>query len=58
MPNKAKDYIDMSMTAVENIKSNLQQAQTMAEKAENKEKIQQAMSAINTACSCLSSYKD
>ena len=38
MPNKAKDYIDMSMTAVENIKSNLQQAETMAEKAENKEK--------------------
>ena len=29
-----------------------------AEKTENKEKIQQAMNAINTACSCLSSYKD
>lgn len=58
MPNKTKDYVDMSMSAAQSMKSNLQQAVSKAEKAENKEKIQQAMNAIDTACNCLSSYKD
>lgn len=58
MQNNAKDYVDLSMTTAQNIVSNLQQAASMAEKPENKEKIQQAMNAINSACSCLSNYQD
>lgn len=58
MANKAQDYINQCMSSAQSMTSALQQAISMAEKPENKEKIQEAMNAINSACNCLQSYKD
>lgn len=58
MPGKAKQYVDQSMTSVQNTVNTLQQALTSAEKQENKNKIQQAISALNSAQQELSGYQD
>jgi uncharacterized membrane protein (DUF106 family) len=58
MPGKAKQYVDQSMTSVQNTVNTLQQALTSAEKQENKNKIQQAISALNTAQQQLTGYQD
>lgn len=58
MAQKAQDVVNQSMTTAKNLVSSLQQAASMAEKPENKEKIQQAMDSINCACNSLSSYQD
>lgn len=58
MAQKAQDFVNQSMTTAQNVISSLQQAANMAEKPENKEKIQQAMNSINSACNALSSYQD
>lgn len=54
----AKDYVDLSKTAMENTVSNLQQALNSAEKQENKATIQSAINSINSACQNLNNYKD
>lgn len=58
MPGKAKQYIDQSMTSVQNTMNTLQQALISAEKPENKNKIQQAINALNSAQQQLTSYQD
>ncbi|SFB18644.1 hypothetical protein [Clostridium frigidicarnis] len=55
---KAKDYVDESMSTVQNAVSSLNQALGSVEKADNKSKIQQAISSLNSACDNLSNYKD
>lgn len=55
---KAKQYVDQSMTAVQNTVQSLQQALSSAEKEDNKTKIQSALNSLNSASQQLSSYKD
>ena len=55
---KAKQYIDQSMSSVQNTVSTLQQALTSAEKQDNKNKIQQAIDSLNAAQQKLSGYQD
>ena len=57
MPN-AKDYVDQSMSSVQNTVNTLQQALSSAEKTENKNKIQQAINSLNSAQDQLSEYQD
>jgi hypothetical protein len=57
MPN-AKDYVDQSMSSVQNTVNTLQQALTNAEKPENKNKIQQAINSLNSVQDQLSGYQD
>ncbi|MDR7077184.1 uncharacterized membrane protein (DUF106 family) [Neobacillus niacini] len=57
MPN-AKDYVDQSMSSVQNTVNTLQQALSNAEKQENKNKIQQAINSLNSAQDQLSGYQD
>lgn len=57
MPN-AKDYVDQSMSSVQNTVNTLQQALSSAEKTENKNKIQQAINSLNSAQDQLSGYQD
>lgn len=58
MAGKAKQYIDQSMASVQNTVSTLQQALNSAEKQDNKNKIQQAINALNSAQQQLSGYQD
>jgi len=58
MQGKAKQYVDQSMTSVQNTVNTLQQALASAEKQENKNKIQQAISALNSAQQQLTGYQD
>ncbi|WP_192929738.1 hypothetical protein [Alkaliphilus serpentinus] len=58
MPGKAKQYVDQSMTSVQSTVSTLQQALSSAEKPDNKNKIQQAINALNNAQQQLSGYQD
>ncbi len=58
MPGKAKQYVDQSMSSVQNTVSTLQQALDSAEKQDNKNKIQQAISSLNSAQQQLSGYQD
>jgi hypothetical protein len=55
---KAKQYVDQSMTSVQNTIASLQQALSSAEKEDNKTKIQSAIDCLNSATQQLSSYKD
>ena len=55
---KAKQYVDQSMTNVQNTVASLQQALSSAEKADNKVKIQSAIDSLNSASQQLSSYTD
>ena len=55
---KAKDYVDESMSTVQNAVSSLNQALGSVEKADNKAKIQQAITSLNSACDNLSNYQD
>jgi hypothetical protein len=58
MPGKAKQYVDQSMSNVQNTVTSLQQALTSAEKADNKAKIQSAIDSLNSASQQLSNFKD
>lgn len=58
MPGKAKQFVDQSMTSVQNTVSTLQQALNSAEKQDNKNKIQQAINSLNSAQQQLSGYQD
>lgn len=58
MPLNAKDYVDQSMSTVQNTLNSLQQALNSAEKPENKNKIQQAIDSLNSANKQLSGYQD
>jgi hypothetical protein len=57
MPN-AKDYVDQSMSSVQNTVNTLQQALSNAEKIDNKNKIQQAINSLNDVQEQLSGYQD
>ncbi|MBY0148627.1 hypothetical protein [Neobacillus niacini] len=57
MPN-AKDYVNQSMSSVQNTVNTLQQALSNAEKPENKNKIQQAIDSLNSVQDQLSGYQD
>lgn len=54
----AQDYVNSSMTNVQNTVSSLQQAMASAEKPENKAKIQSAIDSLNSASQQLSNYQD
>jgi predicted negative regulator of RcsB-dependent stress response len=58
MPGKAKQYVDQSMSSVRTTISSLQEALSSAEKQDNKNKIQQAIDSLNSACQQLSQYQD
>lgn len=58
MPGKAKQCVDQSMSTVQSTINSLQQALSSAEKQDNKDKIQQAISSLNSACQQLSQYQD
>lgn len=58
MPGKAQQYVNQGMTSVQNTVSTLQQALNSAEKQDNKNKIQQAINALNSAQQQLSGYQD
>lgn len=55
---KAKQYVDQSMTSVQNTVDSLQQALSNAEKPDNKNKIQQAINSLNEVQQQLSGYQD
>jgi hypothetical protein len=57
MPN-AKDYVNQSMSSVQNTVNTLQQALSNAEKPDNKNKIQQAINSLQTVQEQLSGYQD
>ncbi len=58
MPGKAKQYVDQSMSTVQNTVNSLQQALSSAEKPENKNRIQQAINSLNSVYQQLSGYQD
>lgn len=58
MPGKAKQYIDQSVSSVQSTIGTLQQALSSAEKQDNKNKIQQAIDSLDSACQQLSQYQD
>ena len=58
MQGKAKQYVDQSMSTVQNTVNSLQLALSSAEKTENKNKIQQAINSLNSAYQQLSGYQD
>ncbi|WP_420489061.1 hypothetical protein [Neobacillus vireti] len=55
---KAQDYVNQSMSSVQNTVNTLQQALSTAEKPENKNKIQQAINSLNSVQDQLSGYQD
>ncbi|MFB3161899.1 hypothetical protein ABLO26_11020 [Neobacillus sp. 179-J 1A1 HS] len=55
---KAKQYVDQSMSSVQNTVDTLQQALSNAEKTDNKNKIQQAIDSLNEVQQQLSGYQD
>lgn len=55
---KAKEYVDQSMTTIKSTVGNLQQALNTAEKEQNKQVIQQAINSLNSVCNNLTNYKD
>lgn len=55
---KAKQYVDQSMSSMQNTVSTLQQALNSAEKPDNKNKIQQAINSLNSAQQQLSGFQD
>jgi hypothetical protein len=57
MPN-AKQYVDQSMSSVQNTVDSLQQALNTVEKEDNKNKIQQAISSLQSVQQQLSNYQD
>ena len=58
MPGKAKQCIDQCMSSVDSSVNLLQEALSSAEKQDNKSKIQQAISSLNSAKQELSGYQD
>ncbi|MBP2240974.1 hypothetical protein J2Z40_001534 [Cytobacillus eiseniae] len=55
---KAKQYVDQGITSVQSTVNTLQQALHSAEKQDNKDKIQEAINALNSAQEQLSGYQD
>jgi uncharacterized membrane protein (DUF106 family) len=55
---KAKQYVDQSMSSVQSTVDSLQQALNNAEKPDNKNKIQQAISSLQSVQQQLSGYQD
>ncbi|WP_182480588.1 hypothetical protein [Peribacillus asahii] len=55
---KAKQYVDQSMSSVQDTVNTLQQALSSVEKPDNKEKIEQAINSLNSAQQQLSKYQD
>jgi hypothetical protein len=55
---KAKQYVDQSMSSVQNTVDTLHQALSNAEKPDNKNKIQQAIDSLNEVQQQLSGYQD
>lgn len=55
---KAKQYVDQSMSSVQNTVDTLQQALSNTEKSDNKNKIQQAINSLNEVQQQLSGYQD
>lgn len=55
---RAKQYVDQSMSDAKNAINSLQQAMSSVEKQDNKNKVQQAINSLNTACDQLSQYRD
>ncbi|MFS0779221.1 hypothetical protein ABC255_24895 [Neobacillus sp. 3P2-tot-E-2] len=55
---KAKQYVDQSMSSVQNTVDTLQQALSNTEKLDNKNKIQQAINSLNEVQQQLSGYQD
>lgn len=55
---RAQDYINEVKTTLTSAESCLQQACSKAEKPQNKEKIENAMHSLKTACDCLNQYRD
>ena len=58
MPGKAKQYVDQSMSTMQNTVASLRQALSSAEKPDNKAKIQSAIDSLNSAHQQLSNYQD
>ncbi|CUU49886.1 MULTISPECIES: hypothetical protein [Clostridium] len=58
MPGTAKQYVDQSVSSCKDTINSLQQALSSAEKQDNKNKIQQAINSLNSACQQLSEYQD
>ena len=58
MPEKAKEYIDQSMSTVKSTVNSLPHAFYSAEKPDSKAKIQQAIDSLNSAYQQLSQYHD
>ncbi|MFJ8258269.1 hypothetical protein ACIQ4Z_13455 [Peribacillus asahii] len=58
MTGKAKQYVDQSMSSVQDTVNTLQQALSSVEKPDNKEKIEQAINSLNSAQQQLSKYQD
>ena len=58
MPGKAKQCVDQCMSSVQSNVSLLQEALNSAEKQDNKNKIQQAISSLNSAQQQLSGFQD
>lgn len=54
----AQDYVNEVKTEINQAKSCLETAKAKAEKAQNKQVIDQAISSLNNACDCLCSYQD
>ena len=58
MPGKAKQFVDQSVSSCKNTINSLQPALSSAEKQDNKDKIQQAINSLNSACQQLNGYQD
>ena len=58
MPGRAKQYIDQSMSSIQDCINNLQQAVNSAEKPDNKNRIQQAINSLNSVQQQLNGYQD
>ena len=55
---KAQDYIDEVKAEISQAKSNLETAKQKAEKSQNKNVIDEAITALNDACDMLYEYRD
>lgn len=58
MPKKAQDHVNEVMSDLNQAKSCLQTAKQKAEKSQNKQVIDEAISSLTNACDCLASYQD
>lgn len=54
----AQDYVNDVKVEINQAKSCLETAKAKAEKSQNKQVIDQAISSLTNACDCLGSYQD